>query len=176
MTGPFGSWDKKMLLVLACVCIGGCSSSSGNSAALADANPVNRSNGAPVEQVKGKSGPVARLAAVPSPIKADTSTGLAKSVENAQPLDLPESNAATDAPPFPAEVTAFMVDRDGCDHFRGEEPYDAERAAYLEQSVRELCKGSDEKLIQLRRRYAAEPDVVVALSHYEDRIETPIAH
>jgi hypothetical protein len=89
------------------------------------------------------------------------------------PLDLPPSNAATDAAPFPDEVTSFMVDRDGCDHFRGEEPYDAERRAFLQENITELCTGTDARLAQLRRRYADDPDVIAALGNYEDRIESP---
>lgn len=88
------------------------------------------------------------------------------------PPDLPESNAAGDSTPFPTEVTTFMVDRDGCDHFRGEEPYDAERRAYLDKSIRDLCSGSDAKLADLRARYARNQDVIAALSGYDDRIET----
>jgi len=85
--------------------------------------------------------------------------------------DLPESNVAGDPKPFPTEVTTFMVDRDGCDHFRGEEPYDAERRAYLEKSIRDLCTGTDAKLADLRQRYAKNQDVMAALAGYEDRIE-----
>ncbi|PHP16666.1 hypothetical protein CG471_26810, partial [Sphingobium sp. IP1] len=73
--------------------------------------------------------------------------------------------------PFPREVTAFMVDRDSCDHFRGEEPYDAERRAYIEESVAELCSGTDAKLALLRKRYEKMPDVISALSSYDARIE-----
>jgi hypothetical protein len=88
-------------------------------------------------------------------------------------LDLPPSDAAADAPPFPDEVTSFMVDRDGCDHFRGEEPYDTERRAFLQENITELCTGTDARLAQLRRRYADDPDVIAALGNYEDRIESP---
>lgn len=87
------------------------------------------------------------------------------------PLDLPPSDVAASAAPFPAEVTKFMVSRDGCDHFRGEEAYDAERRAFIAESVTELCQGSDATLAMLRRRYAADPSVLAALRGYEDRIE-----
>lgn len=85
--------------------------------------------------------------------------------------DLPPSNNASDPTPFPDEVTRYMVDRDGCDHFRGEEAYDAERAAYLQESVAELCNGTDARLAVLRQRYARDPAVMSALSGYEERIE-----
>ena len=91
--------------------------------------------------------------------------------------DLPADEALINADdgiaPFPAEVTDFMVARDGCDHFRGEDPYDADRRAYLEDSIRQLCAGTDARLADLRRRYRADDDVLAALKGYEDKIETP---
>jgi hypothetical protein len=86
-------------------------------------------------------------------------------------LDLPASDEEASVEPFPREVTAFMVDRDSCDHFRGEQPYDAERRAYIADNVAELCTGTDAKLAMLRRRYAADPAVTAALKGYDDRIE-----
>lgn len=87
------------------------------------------------------------------------------------PLDLPPSDAAASAAPFPREVTEFMVTRDSCDHFRGEEPYDAERRAYIAENIAELCRGTDMKLALLRQRYASDPSVIAALRGYEDQIE-----
>lgn len=87
------------------------------------------------------------------------------------PLDLPPSDDGGSALPFPREVTTFMVDRDGCDHFRGEEPYDAERRAYIAENIAELCSGTDAKLATLRRRYAGDQSVTAALRGYEERIE-----
>ena len=87
------------------------------------------------------------------------------------PLDLPPSDVAASAEPFPREVTAFMVARDGCDHFRGEEPYDAERRAYIDENVAELCHGTDATLAMLRRRYASDTAVTAALKGYDARIE-----
>ncbi|WP_028056018.1 hypothetical protein [Sphingobium bisphenolivorans] len=86
-------------------------------------------------------------------------------------LDLPPSQDAAAATPFPDEVARYMVDRDSCDHFRGEEPYDAERRAFLEENIAELCIGTDAKLAMLRRRYAANGTVIAALRGYESRIE-----
>ena len=170
MKGPLRSWGKRMLLVFVCAGIGGCTPSSGDGTATANTDSTNRRAVAPIARADMASKPVANVAAPAVPVSHPVR---AKPVKVAQSLDLPASNAATDAPAFPSEVTTFMVDRDGCDHFRGEEPYDAERAAYLEQSIRDLCTGSDTKLANLRRRYAEEPDVIAALGNYEDRIEPP---
>jgi len=97
------------------------------------------------------------------------------SVANIRPpayvLDLPPSDGAADAQPFPDEVTRYMVDRDSCDHFRGEEAYDTERLAYLQENIAELCTGTDARLALLRQLYARDPAVMSALSGYDDRIE-----
>jgi hypothetical protein len=89
--------------------------------------------------------------------------------------NMPVGQTAAPAAPrpdaLPAEVTAFVEQRDGCDHFRGEEPYDAERAAYLRQRTEELCQGTDAALARLRQKYGDAPQVVEQLSHYEDNIE-----
>ncbi|WP_150294644.1 hypothetical protein [Sphingobium estronivorans] len=85
--------------------------------------------------------------------------------------DLPPSAGAADPRPFPEEVTRYMVDRDSCDHFRGEEAYDMERRAFLQENIVELCTGADARLARLRDRYAQDPAVMAALSGYEDRIE-----
>jgi hypothetical protein len=87
------------------------------------------------------------------------------------PEDLPPGDGATDPSPFPETVTDFMVERDGCDHFRAEEAYDEDRSIFLEDSIRQLCTGTDARLAELRKRYADNPDVTAALSPYEARIE-----
>jgi hypothetical protein len=117
--------------------------------------------------------PVAAQDPAPLPVAPAATRPLvaAAPVEAEPALDLPASNITPAADPFPDEVTAFMVDRDGCDHFRGEEPYDEERRAYLDQSIYELCTGTDARLASLRKRYAANEAVIDALSGYEDRIE-----
>lgn len=91
----------------------------------------------------------------------------------AEPLDLPASNGVAPVEAFPPEVTAFMVDRDGCDHFRGEEAYDEARRAYLEDNIQELCSGTDARLAILRERFKDNPEVIDALRNYEDKIEVP---
>ena len=72
---------------------------------------------------------------------------------------------------LPADVVAFRAKRDECDHFRGEEPSDPERAAFLEQALQRTCTGSDAALQALRKRHADRPAVIAALASYEDGIE-----
>ncbi len=72
---------------------------------------------------------------------------------------------------FPADVARFTEQRDGCDHFRGEYPYDEERRQFLQKNMNALCKGSDARLAQLKKKYAGHPAIVAKLNDYEERIE-----
>lgn len=72
---------------------------------------------------------------------------------------------------LPAKVTAFIEQRDSCDHFRGEEAYDEERAAFLLERMKANCTGTDAALKNLRRRYARNPAVIAALRAYDWPIE-----
>jgi hypothetical protein len=73
---------------------------------------------------------------------------------------------------LPRDIIQFMERRDACDHFRGEEPYDAERRKLLEDKTRQLCTGTDRKLAALKRKYKNQTKVLVKLGEYEPRIES----
>lgn len=152
-----------------------------DAAALAEA-PVPDAQPAPIlpdidPTVTGKRPPVAPAEEARRIATADHAMipPLKPSVVNIPPPayvpDLPPSAGAADPRPFPEEVTRYMVDRDGCDHFRGEEAYDMERRAFLQENISELCTGTDARLARLRERYARDPAVMAALSNYDDRIE-----
>lgn len=72
---------------------------------------------------------------------------------------------------LPAAVLAFRELRDQCDHFRGEEGYDAQRAAFLAKELARTCTGTDAALAALRERYRQDPSALAALKDYEDTIE-----
>ena len=116
-------------------------------AAVATGSVATRSTATPVAVVAT---PVAVPAAIDAPAAAATGEA-----------------AAT----LPADVRAFKKRRDECDHFRGEEPYDAERAAFLRAALSRTCDGTDAELAALRRRYAADATVVAALADYDDLVE-----
>ena len=78
--------------------------------------------------------------------------------------------AATEAS-LPADIAAFRERRDACDHFRGEDAYDAKRAAFLAAEVTKACAGTDRALADLRERYAGNAGALAALKDYEDKIE-----
>ena len=72
---------------------------------------------------------------------------------------------------LPADVLAFKIQRDSCDHFRGEDGYNAERREFLARALARSCTGTDQALALLRQRYSAIAAVMTALKDYEDRIE-----
>jgi hypothetical protein len=74
---------------------------------------------------------------------------------------------------LPADVNRFIDRREGCDHMRGEEPEpgDKQRARELKREMDKLCKGTDRKLAQLKKKYAANVGVMKRLDEFEPQIE-----
>ena len=72
---------------------------------------------------------------------------------------------------LPADVVAFRTRRDLCDHWQGEEAYDAARAAQIVRGVRKTCTGTDAALKALKAKYRRNAAVVAALAGYEERVE-----
>lgn len=72
---------------------------------------------------------------------------------------------------MPADVRAFVAKRTQCDHFRGEEPYDAARAIDLARRMRATCTGTDATLARLKRVHRGDRTAMQALSVYDARIE-----
>lgn len=79
---------------------------------------------------------------------------------------------------FPADVRAFLDDRDLCDHFRGEpwpkgDSADARaRRRELIDGVRTACAGTDRRLDALKVRYRDDPAIMQLLSGFETGIES----
>lgn len=85
---------------------------------------------------------------------------------------------ATPQANLPQEVEAFIVDRDACDHFRGEpteghSPEQVERRAFVEESLEIHCAGTDRRLAALKKRYSENPEASSALARYAPDIEAP---
>lgn len=162
MSGRFGLVPMVLMLAL----MAGCrdSSAEGVQADNGVATPV-----AAVAAIEPQPAPPIR--AVAAPAKPSPVVTVRAQPAPRHSLDLPPSDDDMSALPFPQEVTSFMVDRDGCDHFRGEEPYDAERRAYIAENIAELCQGTDARLAMLRRRYAGDRSVTTALKSYDAHIE-----
>ena len=127
----------------------------------------------PVAQAPARASSAAATVATPAPTAlpepAAAATPAAAAAETVTPVaDTAPSRAATALPPA---VVAFQKQRDACDHLRGEEPYDKQRAAFLKAQLDKTCKGSDKALAALRKRFAHDPQAIAALRDYEDRIE-----
>ncbi|WP_337270335.1 hypothetical protein [Oryzifoliimicrobium ureilyticus] len=65
---------------------------------------------------------------------------------------------------LPFDVTAFLDRRAQCQHWSGEEPYDAERAKQIEVALQKLhCDRLDADEAWLRRQHARNMGVIKAL-------------
>lgn len=81
------------------------------------------------------------------------------------------ASAVEAATPVPPDVAELVERRDLCDHFRGEEPDDAERKAFLGKAIGDLCTGTDQRLASLKVKYSSNPVVTAKLNQYEEDIE-----
>lgn len=84
--------------------------------------------------------------------------------------------SATPPAQLPQEVEAFVVERDACDHFRGEptegsSPEQVERREFVQQSFEIHCSGTDRRLAALKKRYSDNAAVMSALEKYELVVE-----
>lgn len=77
----------------------------------------------------------------------------------------------------PPEVAAYLERRELCEHFRsepwpeGSSPTDKERRLFLARQFERYCKGSDEGLRELKRKYKDDRAVIERLDKYEADIE-----
>lgn len=69
------------------------------------------------------------------------------------------------------DAREFIIKRQGCDHFRGEPGYDAERQKFINEQTTRLCKGTDAELRHLREKYKNKPETIRALAEFEECIE-----
>ena len=75
---------------------------------------------------------------------------------------------------LPKDVRDFVARRDICQHFLGEEPYDAERRRYLEEAIRENCSGTEKRYQSLRKRYERDMETKVWLERYIAAFGEPV--
>jgi len=69
----------------------------------------------------------------------------------------------------PKDVRAFVIDAQACGHFSGEEPYDAERRAFLETMIKKTCTGLEARKAVLTRRYSNTPEILTEISQVWDQ-------
>lgn len=82
-----------------------------------------------------------------------------------------QASHASDKTKLPKDIATFIKNRDGCDHFRGEEAYDKERQQFLEKQMRQWCTGTDKKLQLLKLKYKSNEKIMGMLNQYEEQIE-----
>ena len=81
-------------------------------------------------------------------------------------------------PSMPAEVDAFIAQRDLCDHFRSE-PFEGAgaeaiaRRDFIRDNIDRHCTGTDRRLSALKRRYRHLPAVLVRLDRFEACSQAP---
>ena len=86
------------------------------------------------------------------------------------------SVAVAESKSLPEEVRSYTVERDICDHFRGEpiegnSPEQIERRKFVADSLVIYCSGTDRRLAALKRRYKDDRAARGKLNEYEERIE-----
>lgn len=69
---------------------------------------------------------------------------------------------------IPADVTAALERRRACEHFLGEEPYDAERRRFLELRIRQTCSGINEQIAATRALHRDDPRILDLFADFED--------
>jgi hypothetical protein len=83
-----------------------------------------------------------------------------------------QASHANEKSALPKDIATFIKNRDGCDHFRGEEPYNKKRQQFLEKQMRELCTGTDKKLKLLKLKYKSNEEILKMLNQYDEQIES----
>ncbi len=71
-------------------------------------------------------------------------------------------------PVLPKDVRAYLERREACEHWRGEEGYDAARRREIEAAVCETCPNLLSTWVRLMRTYEARPEVREALFDQRD--------
>jgi len=72
---------------------------------------------------------------------------------------------------LPQDVESFVANREDCDHWRGEYPYDKEREAEINWNVCQTCLGTDKQLATLKKKYAKKAAVISVLSEFDPEVE-----
>jgi hypothetical protein len=78
---------------------------------------------------------------------------------------------------LPRDVQMFIDRREGCDHMRAElpDPGEKQHAKEVSREIVKLCKGTDKRLAQLKKKYASDAVVVQRLNEFEDITEVSVA-
>lgn len=79
----------------------------------------------------------------------------------------------------PADVSSYIQSRDNCDSLRGDipepDPADPGNLDRVISDINKYCKGTDQKLKQLKEKYSGNESVEKLLSTYEENIEADMS-
>lgn len=82
--------------------------------------------------------------------------------------------AGAAAPALPADLQRFIARREACNHWAGEEGYDAARRRQIERALREQrCDSLGAEEAALRDHYKAAPDLLAILDQADESFGTP---
>lgn len=76
-----------------------------------------------------------------------------------------------EATELPKDVAAFVVRRNKCDHYRGEEADEPTRHSEIMKSLVDNCSGTDGELARLKLRYNRNSSIRKQLEGYDPGIE-----
>ncbi|WP_369913839.1 hypothetical protein AB8810_12375 [Xanthomonas sp. NCPPB 3005] len=72
---------------------------------------------------------------------------------------------------LPQEIRTFVARQDVCNHFAGEEPYDAARRRELDKAMAKYCDGNEATWTRLRAQYRQDPVRDAWLSRYGEDVD-----
>jgi hypothetical protein len=111
-------------------------------------------------------------AAAPAPAPAPVANVAAAAPETvpsseATPLNAAQLAAYPEARGLPADVQHFVVRRQDCEHWLGEEAYDAARGREIQGAVNASCSGADAEAARLRKRHKGDAKVNKTLDAFD---------
>ena len=67
---------------------------------------------------------------------------------------------------LPSEVESYIAQKESCDHFLNEPPWDSERKKFLNENIKKYCPSTDSQLEALRKKYNNNKIVLNKLADY----------
>jgi hypothetical protein len=75
----------------------------------------------------------------------------------------------------PADVRPYLARAANCNHWTGEEPYDAKRRREIERNIRDLgCAALERDGQRLRDKYATAPQILTVMVVAEESLGWPL--
>jgi len=88
------------------------------------------------------------------------------------PADAPAAAATAPAgPALPADMQAQAEHAEMCEHFAGEEPYDAARRKELEDAMKENCGPLEDAMPALKAAHGSDPALKPTLDHWAELVQ-----